>query len=293
MAAPETELQSPPVSPKQSVTSELVVVEDVKSDSGVLRLSATLASAMCPGAGQWALGRGVMAIVFHLAFAGLAVGCWYGRMPGTYRGLIALLIAAWVLFSLSAWDALRCHLDIAQPRSAIWLAVFIPIAVVVATAFTNAAIRASGFRTYGIPSESMEHTLDIGDRLIVDTTYFKTHVVHGGDIVIFRKGEQQYCKRVIATGGSQVEGINGYIYVGGEQVQEPYAHHAGNAPEDMNNFGPVVVPSGTLFVMGDNRDHSFDSRAEEFGYIPEQNLVGKPLFIYYSERAERNGRELK
>lgn len=292
MAASDIEVQSAP--PDVLASPELIgATDDVVGERGALRLGATFASAMLPGAGQWALKRGAAAVLLNLACVGLAVGCWYGRMPGTYRGLVGFFIAAWVLFSVSAWDALRCSSAAAQPRPAIWLGVFIPIALLAATGFANAAVRVSGFRTYGIPSESMEHTLDIGDRMIVDATYFKTHVVHGGDIVVFRKGDRQYCKRVIATGGSQVEGINGYIYVGGEKVQEAYAHHTGGAPDDMNNFGPVVVPAGSLFVMGDNRDHSLDSRAEEFGYIPEQNLVGKPLFLYYSERAERNGRELK
>jgi signal peptidase I len=98
---------------------------------------------------------------------------------------------------------------------------------------------------------------------------------------------------VIATGGSQVEGINGVIYVGGEPLQEPYVRHDMPVPDYMNNFGPVTVPDGDLFVMGDNRDHSMDSRDPDFGYIPETSLVGKPLYIYYSETHSRNGRKLE
>ena len=258
-----------------------------------LRLGAAFASSMLPGAGQWALKRGVIAFFFHLAFAALAFAYWYGQAAATYKGLVAVLVAGWVLFSLSTWEALRSHSDCAQRGSTIWLAVFIPIAVMVSTAFANIALQASGCRTYGIPSESMEHTLNIGDRLIVDTTYFRNHIVRTGDIVIFHKGEQQYCKRVIATAGSQVEGINDVIYVGGERLQEPYVRHTGGVPDDMSNFGPVVVPPGSLFVMGDNRDHSLDSRAPEFGFIPEANLIGKPLYLYYSESVERNGRKLE
>lgn len=270
-----------------------MVEADEARPNRVLRLGAAFASSMLPGAGQWALKRGVVAFFFHLAFVALAFAYWYGQAAATYKGLIAVLVSGWVLFSVSAWEALRSRSECAERGSTIWLAVFIPIAVVVSTAFANVALQASGYKTYGIPSESMEHTLNIGDRLIVDTTYFKNHIAQAGDIVIFHKGEQQYCKRVIATGGSQVEGINDVIYVGGERLQEPYVQHADGAPDDMTNFGPVVVPPGSLFVMGDNRDHSLDSRAPEFGFIPEANLVGKPLYLYYSERAERNGRKLE
>ena len=254
---------------------------------------ATLASSMLPGAGQWFLTASVNAVLFHLAFIALGFAFWYGRLPSTYSGFIGAVVAGWTLFCLSSWDALRNSRSTAKPGSIIWLAVFLPVAILVSTAFTNAAMRASGFRTYSIPSESMEHTLNIGDRLIVDTTYFHDHVARGGDVIIFRKGEVQFAKRVIATGGGQVEGINGVIYVEGEALTETYVQHLGGAPSDMNNFGPVIVPPGQLFVMGDNRDRSFDSRAPEFGLVPESGLVGKPLFIYYSERPERNGRKIQ
>jgi signal peptidase I len=284
--------------PVQDQVPEVIAPEVLpEHEFGTVRLAAALISALLPGAGQWVLKRNPIAVLFHFAFAGLAFSCWYGRLPSTYAGFLAMLIAGWVIYSLSAWDALRCNSPVAVAKSSIWLAVFLPIALLVSTAFTNAALKASGFRTYGIPSESMQHTLDIGDRLIVDTTYFKNNVVRAGDIIVFHKvldnREQQFCKRVIATGGSQVEGINGVIYVGGERRQEPYVRHDGNVPDDMNNFGPIVVPVGQLFVMGDNRDRSFDSRAPEFGFIPETSLVGKPMYIYYSEHAERNGRKLQ
>jgi signal peptidase I len=291
MSASEAQTTTASVQPTPEVAPEAVFVEERRRP--VLRILAAFASSMCPGAGQWALGAGVNAVLFHLAFVGLAFAFWYGRLTSTYTGFMAAVACGWILFCLSTWDALRNNRRLVKQGSAIWLAVFLPIAVLDSTAFTNFAMRASGFRTYSIPSESMEHTLNIGDRLIVDTTYFKSHVVHAGDVIIFRRGEQQYCKRVIATAGSQVEGINGVIYVGGEPQQEKYVQHVGGALDEMNNFGPTLVPEGQLFVMGDNRDRSLDSRAREFGLVSESGLVGKPLYIYYSETPERNGRKIE
>jgi signal peptidase I len=310
MSVSDTQLEATPLADDTAVVTEAAgsetglppaqMVDEAKvrpRHGGAWRLAAAVLSTIVPGAGQWLLGRSVIAVLLHMAAAGLAFAFWYGRLPGSYPGLIVGFIAAWVLCSLSVWDALRCRSKRAELASPIWLAVFLPIAVVLATIFTDTALQASGFQTYGIPSESMEHTLDIGDRLIVDTRYFKDHIVQHGDIIVFHKvlegREQQFCKRVIATEGSLVEGINGVIYVAGERLEEPYVRHEGGAPDDMNNFGPVVVPAGDLFVMGDNRDRSFDSRVPEFGFVPEANLVGKPLYIYYSERAERHGRKLQ
>jgi signal peptidase I len=278
------------------LTTEVVEIAEstpqIQERTG-LRLSAALLSAILPGGGQWALKAGVNALLFNLAFVGLAVGYGFGHLPATDRGFMAALVFGWVLWSLSAWDALRNSRSAVHPKSPIWLAGFMPIAVLVSTAFGSVAMQAGGFRTYVIPTESMEHTLNIGDRLIVDTTYFKTHVVHSGDVIIFRKGATQFAKRVIATGGSQVEGINGVIYVGGEPLQETYVRHDSPVPDFMTNFGPVTVPDGELFVMGDNRDHSMDSRDPDFGLIPESSLVGKPLYIYYSQTASRNGRKIE
>src|SRR3954452_14832094 len=174
--------------PVQDQVPEVIAPEVLpEGELGTVRLAAALISALLPGAGQWVLKRNPIAVLFHFAFAGLAFSCWYGRLPSTYAGFLAMLIAGWVIYSLSAWDALRCNSPVALAKSSIWLAVFLPIALLVSTAFTNAALKASGFRTYGIPSESMQHTLDIGDRLIVDTTYFKNNVVRAGDIIVFHK----------------------------------------------------------------------------------------------------------
>jgi signal peptidase I len=282
----------------QTAAPQLVTVEESAattnlSDRSGIRLAAALISAMLPGAGQWLVGASLNAMFLHLAFASLVVAYWFSDLPRSYAGLVGGLVAGWVLFCLSTWDALRNSRQVIRPKSPIWLAVFLPIAVLASTAFSNYAVRANGFRTYGIPSESMEQTLDIGDRLIVDTHYFAAHVVRSGDVIIFHKDGRQFCKRVIATGGSQVEGINNVIYVGGERLHESYVQHTGKPPDYMTNFGPMLVPAGSLFVMGDNRDHSLDSRDAEFGFIPESSLVGKPLYIYYSERAERHGRKIE
>jgi signal peptidase I len=72
--------------------------------------------------------------------------------------------------------------------------------------------------------------------------------------------------------------------VNGSAVDEPYVQHRGDAPTWMNNFGPFTVPAGELFVLGDNRDISLDSRSPEFGLVAVDSVVGWPLYVFGSDR---------
>jgi signal peptidase I len=85
-------------------------------------------------------------------------------------------------------------------------------------------------------------------------------------------------KRVIALGGETIRSSDGQIFIDDQPILEPYALHSGNATTDLNNFGPLKIPTGKLFVMGDNRDISLDSRSPEVGPIDQASLAGRPLY---------------
>lgn len=146
-----------------------------------------------------------------------------------------------------------------------------------------------------VPTASMEGTILVGDHLFMDKLLYGPEIplvhwrlpmlktIRRGDIVIFRYPKdpsETFLKRVTATGGDHLEIRSGILYVNSEPVQEPYAvHHAPvHSPEE--SWGPTVVPQGKLFVMGDNRDNSSDSR--DWGFVPIQNVIGEPLFVYWS-----------
>jgi signal peptidase I len=141
--------------------------------------------------------------------------------------------------------------------------------------------RAAGFRAFGIPSSSMEPTVIKGDRIMVDLRAYVGAPPHRGDPVVVRHEGLFIIKRVIATGGETIEGKNGVTFVNGKELTEPYAVHrmGANARDQLLNFGPVTVPPGKLFVMGDNRDVSYDSRMPEYGPIVVNDLSGKPLYV--------------
>ena len=157
-------------------------------------------------------------------------------------------------------------------------------------------IRTFLFQAFFIPSPSMEPTLMEGDRVLVDKIPYYFHDPRRGDIIVFtnpnpnalpRRGvvsgffhwlfqglgvqqpeNEDFIKRVIGLPGDVVQGKNGFVYINGHKLDEPYL------TQKTNPFPAVTVPKGKLFVMGDNRDNSLDSRFG-LGYIPISDVVGQ------------------
>jgi len=172
-------------------------------------------------------------------------------------------------------------------------------------------------QAFVIPTGSMEDTLLIGDHLLVDKLAFSPsgpvsrHLlpytpVKRGDIIVFRYPvdiNQTFVKRCIGVPGDRIKLVDKKLYLNGHEVNEPYVYHKteyidsyrDNFPSEPNvrvvdsasdmltNHvvdGEVVVPPRYYFAMGDNRDSSLDSRY--WGFVPEGNIIGKPLIIYWS-----------
>ncbi|MEM1281493.1 MAG: signal peptidase I [Cyanobacteria bacterium P01_D01_bin.6] len=135
-----------------------------------------------------------------------------------------------------------------------------------------------------IPSNSMEPTLHIGDRLLVDKVSTRLHPPHIGDIVVFQpppqlreygySGNQAFIKRVIATPGKTVTVSDHQVIVDGQSLQEDYVLEL---PEYL--MGSITVPPGGLFVMGDNRNDSNDSHV--WGILPIKNVIGIARFRFW------------
>lgn len=139
------------------------------------------------------------------------------------------------------------------------------------------AMRTFVVQTFYIPSGSMEPTLMIGDRILVDKLSYHLHAVHRGDIIVFARppnetlepGVNDLVKRVIGLPGETISGHGGQVYINGKLLPEPWL------PKGVvtGNFGPVKIPQGYYFVMGDNRPFSEDSRY--FGPISGKLIVGR------------------
>lgn len=143
------------------------------------------------------------------------------------------------------------------------------------------ALAAQAFlvQAFWIPSPSMAPTLEVGDRVLVNKLSYRTHDVHRGDLVVFERPPQaatgtdgeikDLIKRVVAVGGDTIEGRDGQVYVNGERIDEPYL--VPGTPTE--NLDRQEIPEGHVFVMGDNRLNSEDSRV--FGAIDEDTIVGR------------------
>ncbi len=177
-----------------------------------------------------------------------------------------------------------------------------------AEAFVIAIILALLIRTFivqafKIPSSSMEPTLLIGDHLLVnkfiygieipftDKKVLKFKKPERGDIIVFKypvNPKIDFIKRVIAVGGDRVEILKKQVYINGFPIEDPYAVYL---DDDVNNemtrsltprdnFGPVIVPEGSVFCLGDNRDRSQDSRY--WGFVDLNLVRGKAFILYFS-----------
>jgi len=175
-------------------------------------------------------------------------------------------------------------------------------------------------QNFEIPSSSMEDTMLIGDHVVVNREQFAPPTrwlgpllpyrdIHRNDIVVFLSPEEQglfVVKRIIGIPGDRIHLRDGVVYRNGQKIDEPYAQHkVGDynpyrdnfpavSPSEMYNLnekwrqelpshmeaGDLVVPAGSYFAMGDNRDVSYDSRF--WGFIPRNNVIGRPLFVYWS-----------
>jgi signal peptidase I len=172
---------------------------------------------------------------------------------------------------------------------------------------------------FRIPSESMESTLLVGDFLLVDKQAAGTGdpggllpaaTIHRGDIIVFHDpidSSMHLVKRIIGVPGDRIRLRGGRVYIDGQALAEPYAVYRPSPPDNFrDNFprlqsadpdinsawwirmrklidnGELIIPAGNYFVLGDNRNDSEDSRY--WGFVPREDIVGKPLLIYFSLR---------
>lgn len=160
------------------------------------------------------------------------------------------------------------------------------VVVIVGAVVVAMVIKTFLIQAFYIPSQSMESTLDVGDRVLVNKLSYRLHDVNRGDIVVFERPEAEstddikdLIKRVIALPGERLVIRDDTIYIDGRRLEEPYLDpgtttvNGPSSPWRCTDEEPCVVPEGQVWVMGDNRPNSRDSRY--FGPIDEDDIVGR------------------
>ncbi len=147
------------------------------------------------------------------------------------------------------------------------------------------------WRMFSMPSGSMEPTLRVGEQFLGDMTYFRQHQPARGDVIVYRLPTDPstiYVKRIVALAGDRVVFREGRAFVNGAAMAEPYIK-AGDPRSAFNNTQEFTVPAQHVFVAGDNRANSSDSRVSTHGFVPMGNVIGRASEIFWSNAAGRAG----
>lgn len=239
-------------------------------------------------------------VLVSITLGGFAAFMVYARtLPDIpqYPSIILQLIAtvaAWVLSII----IIKKSLSISLRRSTgiFTVAMVLQISFAVCVGFT---VRTFFLQAFKIPSAAMAPTILVGDHLLANKFVYRFRDPMRGEVVIFRfplDQSKNFIKRVIGVPGDKIEIRDKVLFINGEAQEESYVQHTDEgvlpaiaSPRD--NLGPLVVPPDSLFVLGDNRDESYDSRF--WNYVEISSLKGKALLIYWANNTTRIGMEIK
>jgi signal peptidase I len=262
---------------------------------------ALLLSLLFPGWGQIYNGQLRKALVIWCGWLIVhfcAVSAGLLETPSGFLKLLYANIGIDLVIALeAALSARRLALEPRQFTSSRWYA-YLSFAVIVCVLSLSESLvlRRFFFQAYKIPSGAMEPTLLIGDDILVNK---RLRNPQRGDVIVFifpADRTKEFVKRVVAVGGDSIEIRNGATSLNGQPMTEAHARfeiasgdRSATSPRD--NFGPVTVPAGKLFVMGDNRDRSYDSRF--WGFVDQTDVEGRVLYVYWSRDLENGSSRVR
>jgi signal peptidase I len=241
--------------------------------------------------------RGI--ILFFIGQALLVISMSLLLLPVIPINLIAtmLMILAFVVFCVI--DAVRLSrkfkfsYDLKKYNKWYIYLLYAAITVFIIQPMNEYAIKKNVVQAYKIPSGAMKPTLLIGDHIFANKLTYNKSEPNRGDIIVFKfpvDPDKDFIKRIIGVAGDIVEGRDKKIYVNNQPLNDDYSIHTDSQiiPRGLqarDNFGPITVPNNALFVMGDNRDQSFDSRF--WGFVDLEVVKGKAYTIYWSWDQEK------
>jgi signal peptidase I len=258
-------------------------------------------SLIITGLGQAYNGQLIKGIILYIIFGAITTTSLILGSFHSFKGMIISLVIFVVLRLTISFEALYSAIKLKYifPKSYnkwyIYLGFFLLVSFIVSP-LSKAIIKNSIVRAYKIPSDAMKPTLLVGDYINVDMNYMKPQ---REDIIVFVypvDEKKDFIKRVIGLPRETIEIRDANIYINGTLYNDKFGYYLdqwGNRinPSVKERYGPKVIPENHLFVMGDNRNHSYDSRF--WGFVPLELVKGKALYIYWAKNLDRIGMDIK
>ena len=235
--------------------------------------------------------------IFALTAAWFLAAVWWrtGALPHFW--MTALLFGAFLIALLCfIADAARAATQATDFQPArynrwYWYVAFWLAGMVVGVVPLSLAKAYAPSGWFDVASSSMEPTLHQGKSFLADSSYYRNHQPSRGDVAIYALVSDHntaYVKRIAAVAGDRIAVRSGVALVNGQPASEPYIRIL-DAHSAYNNTGEVTVPAGHVFMLGDNRSNSLDSRVQSHGMIPVANLRARVTEIGYSHEFGRLG----
>jgi signal peptidase I len=268
-------------------------------------LVAVLLSIVLPGLGQVYCGKLARGIIIYLGlWLLIAVVGLSGLITG-FGGLIAAVAIIAVYQIVIAAEAGAAAVRLKEMplkkynRWYVYVAAILLLQIMVAPALDHVArFQLAELRTYRMPASSMRPALVVGDCFMAKLDPYRKSVPKRGEVVVFdypSDKTKSFIMRVIGLPGELVEIKDKQVFINGQLLEDPWGTHGDSrtlpkVASTRDNMDPVTVPAGSVFVLGDNRDFSHDSRF--WGCVEIKDIHARPLFIYWSDDRRRLGKNI-
>lgn len=266
---------------------------------------AVLLSLLMPGLGHVYCGMPARGIAFYLGQWVLIAVVGLSGLIFSLGGLIAAVAidAAYHIFivveaAIKAARLKEIHLNWYNRWYVYVAAIFLLSFIANETLVPVVQNPIAGLRTFKIPSSAMQPALERGDHVMAKLRPYENSVPKRGDVVVFYyplDKTKDFLKRVVGLPGERIEIKNKQVFINGQRLEDPWGIHTDsrtlpNLGVPRDNLPPTTIPDGSVFVLGDNRDYSHDSRF--WGCVEIKDIHAKPLFIYWSKDFKRIGNRI-
>jgi signal peptidase I len=257
---------------------------------------AALATFGACGLGQLYNGKPIKAAVAYALGLACAVFAIFAPISSSLSWILAVVFFQILVIAIFIIDAVRDARNSKEfvlrryNRWYAYLGIILIHALLISPLLENPIL--SSVKSFKIPTSSMEPTLEIGDRLIVNLKAYHKADPARGDLVAFKYPQKEstiYLKRVLGLPGEKIEIIGHTVNINDHPLNEPYTKYIYS--ESMyGHYGPYLLSQGKYFLLGDNRDNSQDSRF--FGPVDRSKLVGQARYLYWATNKSRIGKQL-